>query len=667
MKVEASEVLECLRYGKKSNQYEDSIRSFALTLHFYSPRAYKFVREKFNKHLPDSSTIRSWISNCTGFGEPGICKESLRALSMLANNLKKENDEFLCSLSWDEMHIHKHVHWDDAKKKFVGFITYGSKDKEEQIPVASQALVYFATGVNQNISIPVAHFFISKLNGVEKAYLTREVLRELTNAGVIVTNVSFDGMPNNFTTCTLLGASFKLHNLKPRLLNPFNGKEIQVFPDACHMLKLTRNCLGSEKVLTNGTGQSIEWKYFENLENYRVERNFVTHKLTKKHIQWDKNKMNVKLAAQTYSKSVGESLLYLADQKCHGFEGSEGTAKHALMMDSLFDIFNSSGNSRTGFKNALTQNNSTAVFAFLDEATEYLKSLKLHGKDLLKSKRRTGFKGFLINIISLKRFYELYVGSGRVQEISTFQLSQDLLESFFSRVRSLNGYTENPTVTQFTSAFRKILIHNEIKSSDVANCEDKLNILTVSSQRETKQQYLHSVRDPTQDNNEDIYDTITLNENDFLMNCCEEVTIASIANSIEKKICAVGRFECACAHVLDRNEKVSNLAINDGSHTPCISTHHVCKIANILFNENKNQINFNYEVLLHKAMHCVNFDNIFTDYFECDKSHKIGFIKYIIEEFIRLQATYIAKNVTLAEQKILCRKSLQKQVHFLGQ
>lgn len=38
-------------------QYELELRSFVLTLYFYSPRAYAFVRKKFNTCLPHPKTI----------------------------------------------------------------------------------------------------------------------------------------------------------------------------------------------------------------------------------------------------------------------------------------------------------------------------------------------------------------------------------------------------------------------------------------------------------------------------------------------------------------------------------------------------------------------------------------------------------------------------------
>lgn len=42
---------------KVNGEYIPEIRSFAMTLHFYSGKAYDYVRKKFNNQLPHSSTV----------------------------------------------------------------------------------------------------------------------------------------------------------------------------------------------------------------------------------------------------------------------------------------------------------------------------------------------------------------------------------------------------------------------------------------------------------------------------------------------------------------------------------------------------------------------------------------------------------------------------------
>jgi len=47
----------------KCRKYSPELRSFALTLHYYSPRAYKFVRSKFDTCLPHTKTICKWYKS----------------------------------------------------------------------------------------------------------------------------------------------------------------------------------------------------------------------------------------------------------------------------------------------------------------------------------------------------------------------------------------------------------------------------------------------------------------------------------------------------------------------------------------------------------------------------------------------------------------------------
>lgn len=157
-------------------------------------------------------------------------------------------------------------------------------------------------------------------------------------------------------------------------------------------------------------------------------------------MQWEKNKMNVKLAVQLYSKSTADSLDYLRDHNCVGFSNSESTVKFVRIMNNLFDVFNTKdATTENPFKNAICQSNAEVVFEYLDKANDYLKSIKIGTKSIFTTNKATGFEGYLINIFSLKCAYKMYVETGILEYLPTYQMSQDGLESLFGRVRSLNG------------------------------------------------------------------------------------------------------------------------------------------------------------------------------------------------------------------------------------
>lgn len=74
---------------KVKKQYNEEIRKFALTLHFFSPKAYNYVRNQFNNCLPHSKTLSKWYSVVDA--EPGITQEALGMLKIkCAKSTKKK-------------------------------------------------------------------------------------------------------------------------------------------------------------------------------------------------------------------------------------------------------------------------------------------------------------------------------------------------------------------------------------------------------------------------------------------------------------------------------------------------------------------------------------------------------------------------------------------------
>ena len=78
--------------------------------------------------------------------------------------------------------------------------------------------------------------------------------------------------------------------------------------DPCHLLKNTRNCLCDLKLL-HCFDQTIKWDYTIELHKLQLSYNLVlAKKLRGKHVDYIKNKMNVKFAAQTLSSYVAHAI-----------------------------------------------------------------------------------------------------------------------------------------------------------------------------------------------------------------------------------------------------------------------------------------------------------------------------------------------------------------------
>lgn len=69
-------------------------------------------------------------------------------------------------------------------------------------------------------------------------------------------------MRKHISTIIILGARIDLPDPRPYFSHPKGQSEkMYVLLEACHMSKLARDCLGEYKVLLDGEGRRIEWRY----------------------------------------------------------------------------------------------------------------------------------------------------------------------------------------------------------------------------------------------------------------------------------------------------------------------------------------------------------------------------------------------------------------------
>lgn len=288
---------------------------------------------KFNQHLPHPKTISKWFANSNANCSGGFHTNALTILSEISKDLKDDGKKMFVALSFDEMSIRKHVQYLHPKRKFAGFINFGSLHHgEEPLPVASHAIVIMLNALNMKLTLPIAFFFITDLIAEEKAILIASIVKTITDIGIRVMSLTSDGLASNPAAYEILGAN---SDGNPYFHNPDTEERIYIFYDPPHMLKLVRNCLGDKKILRDKFNRPIDWKFIERLYRSKTS-DLASHKLTKKHIDFESNKMNVSLATQTISNSVAESIEKLALNGNDLFKGIYfGTIFHFLLLQKL--------------------------------------------------------------------------------------------------------------------------------------------------------------------------------------------------------------------------------------------------------------------------------------------------------------------------------------------
>lgn len=211
-----------------------------------SPKAYMYVREKFGRNIPHPDTIKQWY-RCSDLDvKPGIGKKSLEALEKLAKEMnEKHNTPLIISLLFDEMAIMRNLSWCRSKQKFTGLVDCGTVN-EVDFTLANNVIVFMACGINSHFQQPIAFNFIQTLNATDRVDLVKKVVSAISESGVKIASITFDGYAANSSMCELLGANFSFDDdtCKTYFLNPYDDSKIFIVFDPSHMEKLIRNTLG---------------------------------------------------------------------------------------------------------------------------------------------------------------------------------------------------------------------------------------------------------------------------------------------------------------------------------------------------------------------------------------------------------------------------------------
>jgi hypothetical protein len=380
----------------------------------------------------------------------------------------------------------KHIQFNG--QKMTGCVDLGTGvEPSENTPAAGEALTFMVVALDASWKLSIGYFLISGLKADDKADILKMALRKLHDIGMKTANVTCDGPATNFSVFKKLGASFDIENLTTTFPHPSDSElKVAVIFDACHMIKLVRNTLSFLKVLVDPEGNQIKWEFITKLHDLQQKEGLrAANKLKQDHISWHKQKMKVNLATQTLSLSVANSIDFCRDQlKLPEFQNSQATTKFIRFIDSLFDVMNSRNPFSKGFKAPMKVCNKEKWSTLFSESYTYISNVSdLQGTKMINTPRHTAFIGFLINIRSLEFLFETLVEEGSMIYLLTYKLSQDHLELFFCALRCRLGQCTNPTVPQFKAAYKRLLLHQEIRGNK-GNCilQDDTSILTFQMQ-----------------------------------------------------------------------------------------------------------------------------------------------------------------------------------------
>ncbi|KAF0752817.1 THAP-type domain-containing protein [Aphis craccivora] len=178
-------IKEVLNRSLKSNnaKYSPAIRSFALTLQFYSAKAFNYVRKTFKNLLPHPENQDSHLKRLKQLG-------------------KRKQIIFL-------------------NGKFYGGINLGTgqdQNESDNSQQATNALVFLEVCMNKHCKVPLGYFLVHSYTGNERENLLTKCLELFADTGAKCFSITFDGAP----MCKSLSANFDYfsEHFQPWFYNP---------------------------------------------------------------------------------------------------------------------------------------------------------------------------------------------------------------------------------------------------------------------------------------------------------------------------------------------------------------------------------------------------------------------------------------------------------------
>jgi len=282
-----------------------------------------------------------------------------------------------------------------------------------------------------------------------------------------------------------------------------------------------------------------------------------------------------------------------------------------------------------------------------------------------------------------------------------YKFSQDHIELFFAAVRARGGWNNNPTARQFKAAYKRLLLHQNVKNVVPGNCfpQESFELLTVSSHTEKQDRLvvvetdcavsLASGEFPA-NNDHDYVDIPALSHlSVFLENVVMYISGFVVRKVREKVGCdacesVLVAHEVNCTDDTEQDQPVCGSLLlrknRGGLVTPSADVVSVCKLCERTFKavlaSNKNRPpsrTLLRQSLVNEVMAQLIMSDLFTSLnehsMESDplNDHRVRLIKLICNQYLTIRFYHAGKVFTHSLQGDRVRSVLNKTVIFKGQ
>lgn len=198
---------------------------------------------------------------------------------------------------------------------------------------------------------------------------------------------------------------------------------------------------------------------------------------------------------------------------------------------------------------------------------------------------KTGFLGFIVGMSTFKKMYETYVEKGDLSFLLAFKFSQDHLETLFSVRRLRGGFNNNPNCIQFKSAYKRLLMRNELRSSLNGNCLSDDTTISHAETINNTTKISSTLTDVEEDEDEEEIDVVNIFDDrpNHLTEYANDV-VGHIAGYVERHLKKT--IKCSeCLNCLSTRDvfygRLTIIKSRGGLVHPQQSIYKICKIAEL--------------------------------------------------------------------------------------
>ena len=489
-KVLLADQAKALTSEARQMRWHPLVIKWCLRAYSKSHSVYEDMRQGGFLRLPTGRTL----SDYKNFDIPtsGWHMSNINALKDRFKKLKLPDKAAVGGLFFDELKIKEGLVWNQSTWELIGYVDIDESEniKESKDRLATHILQFFYKSLFHNFEYPVA-FFLTK--GICKDTLNRIFWVGVSMLEIVEINIILaccDGASEN--------RAFINYNRKSKdhcsCTNPFSNMPLFFLSDPPHLIKKLRNNLfksGQKELDSRFTrlmtlnGQPVIWQHIVDVHNRDKLQYLQETPLRRAHMDIDSlSKMRVKLAVESIARQeVRTNMLQHAPLE------TMSTQKFLLMCEKFWNVFNSDVPLRSTQDDRISV--VTQIEIFLQQWVQQLS----HSFNS-KSARRDHFMSWqtledltlslatlkaLINYIKNDNFFTNKFG--RDLYIIPKRISQDFVESFFSKQRQSCGGTQNMTAytygyniySSLSQDATRLVRYKQTNVAEVEECNQAVN------------------------------------------------------------------------------------------------------------------------------------------------------------------------------------------------